>query len=176
MNEPLEERDSIDERLAGWVGDLPGIDPEVEGIVERLQLLNWRIRRLLEETLAEFDLNHGEWKVLASLVHSGEPYRSSPGALAKHEQLTTGAMTNRLDRLEAMGFVRRLPDPGDRRGVVVELTAAGRDVWERSVGAQAAKEKFVASALDEGERRQLNVLLRRMVLHAEKQRSGVTIG
>jgi DNA-binding MarR family transcriptional regulator len=175
MNKVVAERDSVDERLAGWVGDLPGIDPEVEGIVERLQFLNRRIRRLLEETLAEFGLNLGEWKVLSSLVHAGEPHRSSPGALAKHEQLTTGAMTNRLDRLEAMGFVRRLPDEADRRGVVVELTDTGRDVWERSVGAQAAKERFVASALDESERRQLNVLLRRMVLHAEKQPVGVTI-
>jgi DNA-binding MarR family transcriptional regulator len=176
MTETIEQQDSVDRFLAGWIREVPGIDLEVEGIVERLQFLNRRIRRLLEETLAEFGLNVGEWKVLSSLVHAGEPYCSSPGALAKHEQLTTGAMTNRLDRLESVGYVRRRPDPADRRGIVVELTDAGRDVWERSVGAQAAKEQFVASALDRDEMEQLNVLLRRMVLHAEQQPRGDTIG
>lgn len=175
MNTATDPQDSVDKLLAGWVGELPGIDRDVEGIVERIQLLEKRIRRMLDETLAEFGLNVGEWKVLGSLVKAGEPFRSSPGVLAKHEKLTTGAMTNRLDRLEAMGFVRRLPDPADRRGVVVELTEAGRDIWERSVGAQAAKEQFVASALDRAEQDQLNALLRRLVLNAERRSAGVTI-
>ncbi|HEX5801190.1 MAG TPA: MarR family transcriptional regulator, partial [Gaiellaceae bacterium] len=82
--------------------------------------------------------------------------------------LTTGAMTNRLDGLEQEGLVRRLPDPDDRRGVIVELTTEGRQLWERTVGAQAAKEQFVASALTPEERQQLNMLLRRMVVHTEQ--------
>jgi DNA-binding MarR family transcriptional regulator len=77
-------------------------------------------------------------------------------------------MTNRLDGLENDGLIRRLPDPDDRRGVIVEMTPKGRDVWERSVGAQAAKEIFVASALNATEQRQLNKLLRRMVLASEQ--------
>jgi len=162
-----DERDMIDEWMAGWTADLP-LDLEVEGIVDRIAFLNKRIKRMLEETLAEFGLNIGEWHVLSALWNSGEPFRSSPGYLAKRAELTSGAMTNRLDGLEAEGLVRRLPDPDDRRGVIVELTPKGRELWERSVGAQAVKEQFVASALNVTERRQLNTLLRRMVLRAEQ--------
>ncbi len=163
-----DEQDAIDHYMAGWLAELPQVDLEVEGIVERIQHLNKRIKHMLEETLAEFGLNLGEWGVLSALWNSGEPYRSSPGYLAKRAGLTTGAMTNRLDGLEGKGLLRRLPDPDDRRGVIVELTAEGRDVWERSVGAQAAKEQFVASGLNERERKQLNTLLRRMVRAAEQ--------
>ena len=162
-----DEHDVIDEWMASWTADLP-LDREVEGIVDRIAFLNKRIRRMLEETLAEFDLNIGEWHVLSALWNSGEPFQSSPGYLAKRSELTTGAMTNRLDGLEEQGLVRRLPDPDDRRGVIVELTPKGRELWERSVGAQATKEKFVASALNATERKQLNALLRRMVLRAEQ--------
>ena len=109
-----------------------------------------------------------ETAVLGSLVRAGAPYRRSPGQLAKSFDLTSGAMTNRLDRLEAEELIRRLPDPDDRRGVIVELTPKGRDVWQRAVGAQAAKESFVASSLDAGEQQQLNALLRRMVQTSEQ--------
>jgi DNA-binding MarR family transcriptional regulator len=81
-------------------------------------------------------------------------------------------MTNRLDRLEQAGFVRRVPDPDDRRGVLVELTDAGRRVWEESVSTQAAKESLVAAALDKDEKRQLNALLRRLMLEFERREQG----
>jgi DNA-binding MarR family transcriptional regulator len=164
-----DERDEVDERIATWLAGLPDLDLEVEGIVERIQLLEKRIRRMLDETLVEFGINIGEWSVLSSLHKAGPPYRRSPGELAKWSRLTTGAMTNRLDRLEADGLVRRLPDPSDRRGVIVELTDEGRDLWQRSVGAQAAKEQFVADALNATERRQLNTLLRRLVLRTARE-------
>ena len=167
----MDERDSIDAWMNESLGTLPDLDLEVEGIVERLQYLNKRIRRMLDDTLGEFGLNIGEWSVLGALWNAGEPFRRSPGHLAKRAGLTTGAMTNRLDGLEQEGLVRRLPDPDDRRGVIVELTKEGRELWERTVGAQAAKEQFVASALTPEERRQLNMLLRRMVVHTEQASS-----
>jgi len=162
------DRDAVDEKLEGWIADLPGIDLEVEGIVERIQLLYKRVRTMLDDTLAEFGLNVGEWVVLGSLLRAGPPHRRSPGQLAKSFDLTSGAMTNRLDRLETEKLIRRLPDPEDRRGVIVELTAKGRKIWESSVGAQAAKEQFVASGLNRSEQEQLNALLRRMV-HSSEQ-------
>jgi DNA-binding MarR family transcriptional regulator len=94
------------------------------------------------------------------------------GQLAKWADLSSGAMTNRLDRLEQAGFVRRVPDPDDRRGVLVELTDAGRRVWEESVSAQAAKESLIAAALDKDEKRQLNALLRRLMLEFERREQG----
>jgi len=165
----MTEPDIVDKRIADWVGSLPGLDLEVEGIVERIQHLEKRIRKMLDDTLAEFGLNVGEWAVLGSLRRAGDPYRRSPGQLAKSFGLTTGAMTNRLDKLEAAELIRRLPDPDDRRGVIVELLPEGREVWERAVGAQSAKEQFVASGLNERERKQLNSLLRRMVHAAERE-------
>ena len=163
-----ENLDAIDERIAAWGDDLAGVDLDVEGIVERIHLIHKRIRRMLDDTLAEFGLNVGEWAVLGSLVRAGSPFRRSPSQLAKSCGLTSGAMTNRLDRLEDEAFIRRLPDPDDRRGVIVELTQEGRHIWGRAIGAQAAKEAFVASGLSKGEQEELNALLRRMV-HSSEQ-------
>ena len=82
-------------------------------------------------------------------------------------------MTNRLDQLEEAGFVRRLPNPEDRRGLLVELTEAGERVWHESVGAQGEKESLIAAAaLDETEREQLNAYLRRLMIAFERTESG----
>lgn len=81
-------------------------------------------------------------------------------------------MTNRLDRLEEAGLVRRLPDPNDRRGVVVEVTDKGQRLYEKTVDVQAKKEQFVASALTDAEKKQLNALLRRLMLEFERAEGG----
>jgi DNA-binding PadR family transcriptional regulator len=83
--------------------------------------------------------------------------------------LSRGAMTNRLDRLEAAGLIRRLPDPGDRRRVVVELTDHGRDTYRNAVGVQAKKEALVTAALNDREKVQLNALLRLLMLEFERR-------
>jgi DNA-binding MarR family transcriptional regulator len=144
------------------------LDFEVEAIVDRIMGLERRIKRSLEETLAEFELNHGEWKVLGSLVHSDPPHRRSPGWLADQCGLSSGAMTNRLDRLEEAGLVRRLPDPSDRRALHVELTEEGMRLWRETVGAQGVKEQLVTSALNEREKQQLNGLLRKLMVAFER--------
>jgi DNA-binding MarR family transcriptional regulator len=77
-------------------------------------------------------------------------------------------MTNRLDRLEEAGLVRRFADPDDRRGVLVELTKAGHRAWDLSAGAAAAREALIAAALDQAEKEQLNALLRRLMLAFER--------
>lgn len=162
------ERDSIDGFLEQCARDLPDLDLEVEGIVDRIQYLQRHLRRAMEETLAEHGLTHGEWSVLGHLRRI-EGQRQTPGQLAKRSDLSTGAMTNRLDRLEAAGLITRVPDPDDRRSVQVGLTAAGHEAWERSVGVQAQKEELVVGALTKAERGQLNDLLRRLVLEFERQ-------
>jgi DNA-binding MarR family transcriptional regulator len=163
------ERDHVDRFLETILDELPPLDLSVEGMVDRINGLARRVRRMMEETLAGFGLSYGEWEVLTALRWVGPPYRRSPGKLAAKAELSTGAMTNRLDRLEQAGLVRRLPDPNDRRALEVELTDEGLRVWESSVGVQAEKEALIASALDEEEREQLNVLLRRLMLAFERQ-------
>ena len=126
----------------------------------------------MDETLAEFGLDSAEHKALSTLAQTGPPYRSAPGKLAKRMDLSSGAMTNRLDRLEEQKLIERLPDPDDRRGVRLELTAAGRQRYKETVHSQAAKEAFVAGALTPREQQQLNALLRKLMLAFERSERG----
>jgi DNA-binding MarR family transcriptional regulator len=163
-----DEQDHIDRWLAET--ELPGaVDLEVEGIVDRINGIRRRFNRLLDETLAEFGLTEGEYKVLNHLQLDGPPHRKSPGKLAMRAELSSGAMTNRLDRLEQAGLVRRVPDPDDRRGVLVELTDKGRKAWEDSISAQAQKESLVAAALTDADKKQLNALLRKLMREFERR-------
>ena len=165
-----DERDSVDRFLDQWDQSLVELDPAVEGIVDRIHTLAKRIRQSADETFDEFGLNYGEWKVLHVLRLSGPPHRLSPGRLAEQSTLSTGAMTNRLDRLEEAGLVRRLPNPDDRRALLVELTPKGEEVWRAATAAQAEKEVAFASALSQREREELNRLLRRLMLVFERER------
>ena len=97
-----------------------------------------------------------------------------PAGCAKRMELSSGAMTNRLDRLEEAGLIRRLPDPSDRRGVLVELTDHGRETYRNAVGVQAEKEALVTAALNEREKTQLNSLLRQLMLEFERREKAVT--
>jgi DNA-binding MarR family transcriptional regulator len=121
----------------------------------------------MEVTLAQDGLTHPDWQVLTTLRLSRSDHRSSPGDLAADLELSSGAMTSRLDRLELTGLVRRLPDPGDRRGIVVELTPAGMKAWDQAAGIQGRKEAFFASALTKAEQKKLNDLLRKLMLAFE---------
>src|SRR4051794_41973167 len=87
------------------------------------------MKKAQEVTLREHGLTPAEWGVLTTLRLGGDHCKSSPGELASDLELSSGAMTSRLDRLEQAGYVRRLPDPDDRRGGVVEMTEKGGDAW-----------------------------------------------
>lgn len=163
------EQDHIDrflEQVNLWPLD---VDLEVEGIVDRINGLSRRFKRTLEETASEFGLTHGEWEVLGCLFRAGEPYRRSPGKLAEWCECSSGAMTNRLDRLEADGLIQRLRDPDDRRGILVELTEKGQTVWTDSVNAGARKEAGIADVLNRREKKELNAFLRRLMLEFERR-------
>ena len=111
--------------LEGLSRDVDPLDLEVEGLVDRVSGISRRIKRALEATLAERGLTHPEWQVLGKL-RLGEGHRSSPGDLAAQLELSSGAMTTRLDNLEKAGLVRRERDPEDRRFVTIDLTDKGR--------------------------------------------------
>jgi DNA-binding MarR family transcriptional regulator len=169
-----EVRDHVDRFLEEYGNNFPTFDVEVEGIVDRINGLSRRVLRETDKTLEDFGLNVGEYKVLNALLLAGPPHRLSPGDLARREDLSSGAMTNRLDRLEGAGLVRRLPDPRDRRAVQVELTEAGKRTWEDAFAAQAEKEALVASTLDKREKKELNALLRRLMLAFEQREAKPT--
>ena len=165
----MRSRDQVDDFVERAVGIFPRLDPEVEGVVDRLAHLDKRFGQLLEHTVAPFGLNKGEFKVLTALRQRPPGYAMSPGALGECFLLSSGAMTNRLDRLEEAGLVKRVRDVGDRRLVQVELTPKGTRHYERSVETQAAKEAIVAAALGAREQAQLNDLLRKLMREFERR-------
>src|SRR5690349_22812289 len=158
-----EEHDRLDDWLAIWTREIPNLDPTTEGIVERIQNLYKDFDRSMEETLATYELDRRAFHLLGRLRSYGPPYRRSPGQLAGDMRLSSGAMTNRLDRLEKAGLIRRLPDPNDRRGQLIEPTQKGHDAWGNTVGTQAEREQRIASVLTTTEREQLHRLLRKLM-------------
>jgi DNA-binding MarR family transcriptional regulator len=167
----IEQRDHIDRFLERLDAAKIPLDLEVEGIVDRIGGINRRFKNALKETLVPYGLTPEDWHVLSPLRLRREGRRSSPGTLARDLELSSGAMTSRLDRLEELGFVRRLPDPDDRRGVLVELTDEGRAAWDAAADVQGRKEAFFASALSPDEQRQLNALLRKLMIALEARES-----
>lgn len=168
MNEP---QDSIDVCTADAMARYREIDRDVEGIVDRIAGIHKYEARVFEETLARFGLSHGEYKVLLRLAVAPTERRLSAGDLTRSLMLSSGGMTNRLDRLEGAGLIRRLPDPNDRRGVLVELTDQGSDLIDRAVTTEAAKEIDLFGSLSSEQRTELNGLLR-IVLRSLEDRFG----
>lgn len=164
MPEQRPDRDSLDESLEIWAREIPDLDPLTEGIIERIQILAFNVNQSMDETLAEFDLDRRSFSLLGKLRRHGPPYQVSAGKLATELRLSSGAMTNRLDRMEAAGLVRRLPDPNDRRGTLVEPTPEGHAAWDRTVGAQARREALFSSVLTTAEKERLHELLRHLML------------
>lgn len=158
-----QETDHLDAMLDVWTREIPGLDRSTEGIVERIHKLARYFDHSMEATLSETGLGARAYRVLGRLRYQGPPYRLSAGQLAEGMGLSSGAMTNRLDRLEEAGLVRRLADPDDRRGVLVEPTEAGHAAWDRAVSTQAGREALIASVLTEDEKEQLHSLLRRLM-------------
>lgn len=163
MGRKRDEHDKLDDWLEIWTREIPNLDPVTEGIVERIQNLYKDFDRSMEETLAKYELDQRAFHLLGRLRSYGPPYRRSPGQLAGDMRLSSGAMTNRLDRLEAAGLIRRLPDPNDRRGQLIEPSEKGHAAWDRTVGTQAEREQRIASALTAAEREQLHRLLRKLM-------------
>lgn len=115
-----------------------------------------RLSRLLDRELKEFFAAYGlerwEFDVLATLRRSGPPYELSAGALNKAAMVTSGAITNRIDRMAARGLVERIPDSDDRRSVRVRLTDRGLALVDEVLGPHVANEARLLASLDPGER------------------------
>lgn len=160
-------RDTVDDFVGRAVEIFPRLDPEVEGIVDRVAHLSKRFGQLLERTVSPFGLNKGEFKLLILLRQRPPGFGMSPGALGEKLLLSSGAMTNRLDRLEEAGLVVREPDPQDRRALVVRLTPEGLARIDEAVNAEIDRETEAVSVLSPAEQRRLNALLRKLVVALE---------
>jgi DNA-binding MarR family transcriptional regulator len=157
--------DSIAEHVRWAVATWPQIDPHVEGIVSRVDKIHRHLQNAFRASLGQVGLTKEEWKV-AMALHGGA---RSHGWLCRDLDVSTGAMTNRLDKLEHRDLVKRAPDPNDRRGVLLELTAAGRARLEEYIDAGAARERTLLAELSMDEKQQLNQLLSRLLLSLQRQ-------
>ena len=163
----MDASDSVDGCIVDITPRYPQIDPEVEGVVDRVARVDKHVSRAFEDTLARHGLSHGEYKLLLRLATRAASHRISAGDLSRMLMLSSGAMTNRLDRLEGAGLIRRVRDPEDRRGVLVELTKTGEARIDEAVTEQAAKEIDVLSVLSPRELTTLNGLLRKVLASLE---------
>jgi DNA-binding MarR family transcriptional regulator len=163
--------DEFDGHAAHAVELWPEIDFYVETIVNRISKVDRYVERAAVDTLKELGLAMGELKVLLCVNRSG---RRGPGEIAQHLLVSTGTMTNRLDKLEVAGLVKRLPDPEDRRGVLIELTPDGRATLDRYIDVQARRERELMSAMSQEERVELAALLRKLLASVEA-RAGFSI-
>ena len=156
-------RDALDDKLDVWAREIPDLDRTTEGIIERIQILAWNLNQSMEDTLAKTGLDRRTFSLLGKLRAYGPPYRTSAGKLATDLMLSSGAMTNRLDRLETAGLIRRLADPNDRRGTIIEPTQLGIAMWDKAVGTQARRERLLSQVLTKAERERLHDLLRHLM-------------
>jgi DNA-binding MarR family transcriptional regulator len=159
-------KDLVDEHIELWSRELPGMDPRVEGIVTRIQVLDMHRRHELEQALATHGLKMWEFKTLHILRRGGPPYRSTATELAAALDLSPAAMTKRLDNLEQDGLLRRSHDAADRRRVLITLTASGMHAWENTISLQDRVERQLVDVLLPDEQEQLVSLLRRLLLSA----------
>ncbi len=157
-------RDTVDGIVAQWAAIRPDIDSSPIEVIGRVSRLSRLIDRRLSENFARFDLEDWMYDVLATLRRSGEPYELHAGDLMRQSMVTTGAITNRIDRLEQRGLVARAAS-SDRRKVIVRLTKKGFDMVEKVVVAHMATEAEILSGLSERERHDLARLLRTTLLH-----------
>ena len=141
--------------LATW----PQIDPAVEGIVTRIEKASRQLEAEMHASLAHVGLTKEEFKVLMQL-HAGP---QTHGALCRQLEVSTGAMTNRLDKLERAGLVRRGRDPNDRRGVLLTLTQPGGERLDAYIDRGAQRERQLLEGLSGSDKRQLNELLTKLV-------------
>lgn len=155
--------DHIDGILDQWRRERPDLDPSPIGVVGRVSRAARRLEQGIGEVMAAEGLNGGTFDVLAALRRSGPPYRLSPGRLLGELLLSSGAMTNRIDRLEAAGLVGRSPDPDDRRGVLVGLTDSGLETVNRVVPRHLANETRLLEGLTGQEQEALAGLLRKLL-------------
>lgn len=162
-------RDHVDHILEQWARERPDLDLSPMAVIARMSRLSRILERRIAEVLARYGLNESQFGVLTALRRAGPPFCLSPTALYNSLLISSGAMTNRLDRLTAMGLVRRIPDPRDRRSILVALTPKGLKLIDEVIEAHLQNEQRLLAGLSPSERRTLAGLLRKLLAEFEDE-------
>jgi DNA-binding MarR family transcriptional regulator len=152
--------DEVDDIVARWQSERPDLDVSPLMVLSRVSRLARHLDRARRSAFAAHGLETWEFDVLSALRRQGSPFQLSPGALVRATLVTSGTMTNRIDRLAAAGLVSRRRDPQDKRGVLVQLTTDGLKTVDGAFAALLASEETLLAGLDAAQQDQLARLLR----------------
>lgn len=153
-------RDEVDRLIAAWKRERPDLDISPLAILSRITRISRQLDIARREAFAE--LEPWDFDVLAALRRAGSPYQLSPGQLMQETLVTSGTMTNRLDRLEDYALITRAPDPNDGRASIVSLTAAGMRAVDKALEDLLGQERELLSGLNRDEKNQLAELLAKL--------------
>ncbi len=162
--EPVVQEDEVDRLVAAWRAARPELDPSPMEVLSRVSRLSKHLDRARQRVLETQGLDLWEFDVLVALRRAPSPHELSPGALLHATMVTSGTMTNRIDRLTDRGLVARRPDPQDGRGVLVRLTPQGARRADAAMTELLQRERELLSGLDPGQRAALAGLLRHLLL------------
>jgi DNA-binding MarR family transcriptional regulator len=154
------DRDEVDDLVAQWHQERPDLDVSPLEVLSRLSRLARHLDRARRAAFAAHRLEAWEFDVLSALRRQGPPYQLSPGALLHATLVTSGTMTNRIDRLAKVGLVSRHRDQQDKRGVLVALTERGKQVADAALDGLLERERHLLTGLDPAQQEELAALLR----------------
>lgn len=149
----------IDSIIKQWNKERPDLDVGSMELIGRFKKINGFLVKEMDKTFTAHGLNHASFDVLATLRRSGKPYALSPNELLATMMITSGTMTNRIDRLVKAGLVNRIANPNDGRGFIISLTESGFNLIDKAVTAHVATQTELTSGLSTEEQQQFNVLL-----------------
>jgi len=159
--------DEVDRLVAAWARERPDLDVSPLTVLSRIGRIARQLDLARRASFAGHELEQWEFDVLAALRRAGHPYELSPSELLRQTLVTSGTMTNRVDRLVERGSVERGPDPRDRRGVLVRLTESGRARVDAGFEALLESERALLAGLSSRRRADLAALLRELTLRVD---------
>jgi DNA-binding MarR family transcriptional regulator len=157
-------RDEVDDLIAAWRQQRPDLDVAPLQVLSRVSRLARHLDIARRGAFTAHGLESWEFDVLSALRRAGPPFQLTPGALLRATLVTSGTMTNRIDRLASAGLVYREPDPSDRRGVLVTLSERGRSVVDAALTDLLDREQALLAALSDDQRPVLADLLRTLLV------------
>jgi DNA-binding MarR family transcriptional regulator len=163
------EADAVDQVVADWRAARPDLDPAPLELVGRVLVLAQHLERSVEDALKPHDLTLGQFDILATLRRQPTAGGMTPTQLLQSVVLSSGGMTSRLDKLAERGLIARRPDPADRRGVIVGLTAKGRKLIDAATETRFREAARSSPPATTAERKQLAALLRAWLAAVESR-------
>ncbi len=163
-NGSMSDADEVDRIVGAWNAQRPDLDFSPLEVLSRMDRLSKHLDRARREVFRRSDIEHWEWDVLSALRRAGDPFQLSPKQLLQQTLVSSGTMTNRIDRLVGRRFVRRVSDPGDGRSVLVTLTDDGRVRVDAAITRLVDVEAELLRALSRADRERMTTLLRKLSL------------